>query len=39
MSVNLGISTPTQSKARVRARARMLAKGHVPTWLQQPSPD
>jgi hypothetical protein len=35
--VNLCISTPTQSKTRVRAKARMLAKGHVPAWLQQPS--
>jgi hypothetical protein len=37
MGVNLGISTPTQSKVRVRTRAKMLVKGHVPTWLQQPS--
>jgi len=39
MGVNVGISTPTQSKARVKARARMLAKGHVLAWLQQPSTD
>jgi hypothetical protein len=41
MGVNLGISTHAQSKARVRARARararMIAKGYVPTQLQQPS--
>jgi hypothetical protein len=37
--VILGISTPTQSKVRARAKARMLAKGHVPTRLQQPSID
>jgi hypothetical protein len=29
MGVNLGISTLAQLEARVRARARMLAKGHV----------
>jgi hypothetical protein len=27
--VNLGISTVAQSKVRIRAKARMLAKGHV----------
>jgi hypothetical protein len=29
VGINLGISTTAQSKARTRAKARMLAKGHV----------
>jgi hypothetical protein len=37
--VNLCISRPTQSKTKVRAKAKMLAKGHVPARLQQPSID
>jgi len=37
--VILGISTPTQSKVKARAKARMLAKGHVLARLQQPSID
>jgi len=35
--VNLGISTHVQSKVRARAKARMITKGHVLAWLQQPS--
>jgi hypothetical protein len=34
--VNLGISTTTKSKGKVRAKARMFIKGHVPA---QPSVD
>jgi hypothetical protein len=30
--VNLGSPTHVQSKVKARAKARMLAKGHVPTW-------
>jgi hypothetical protein len=37
--VNLGISTHVQSKVRTRTKVRMLANGHVPRWLQQPSND
>ncbi len=35
--VNLGISTHVQSEVKARAKTRMLAKGHVLAWLQQPS--